>query len=263
MLWGVHTIIQRDMRTKELIRTMLFIIGDVFYHNKKSKIIYYHDFYDGKSYTDMATPLSLFKQHIEVAKKNGFKIVDKITKPVGELTVMLDDGFRGIWDCREFFFEQGIHPTIFIAKSLVGQEGYLTENEIKKLSAKGWNFQSHTVSHTSLNDFSMDQLDYELKESKRYLEEVIGKPVDEICAPQGKYSNWACEHAYRAGYDVFYSSTPGAYFERLTDFSFVITRNLCQSLTPFQFKLAINGGYQIFQRIYFKRRYKTLKTVKK
>lgn len=247
------------MRLKELIRTSLLLIGNLLYHNKKSKIIYYHDFYEGKSYTDMATSLSLFKQHLVVAKKSGYKIVDKITKPEGELTVMLDDGFRGVWDCRAFFYDQGIHPTIFIAKSLVGQEGYLTKDEIRQLASKGWNFESHTVSHTSLNDFSIEHLDYELKESKRYLEEVLGNEVNAICAPQGKYSNWTCEHAYRAGYDVFYSSTPGNYYDRLTDFSFVVTRNLCQSLTPFQFKLAINGGYRLFQRVYFKRRYRTLK----
>ena len=235
------------------------MLGNIIYHNKKSKIIYYHDFYGDTCYTDMGTPLYLLKQHLKIAKQCGYKIVDTITKSEGELTIMLDDGFRGIWDCRKFFYEQAIHPTIFIAKSLVGQDGYLTEEEIRELSNHGWTFQSHTVSHTSLNDFTMEQLECELKESKRYLEEIIGKPVDAICAPQGNYSNWTCEHAYRAGYDAFYSSTPGNYFERLTDFSFVITRNLCQSLTPFQFKMAINGGYQIFQRVYFKRRFRKLK----
>lgn len=246
------------MQPKELIRSALFFVGRLLYGNKQSKIIYYHDFYEGKRYTDMGTSLSLLKQHLAIAEQCGYKIVDKITKPDGELCLMLDDGFRGIWDCRGFFYEKKIHPTIFIAKSLVGQEGYLTETEIKELSKHGWIFQSHTVSHTSLNDFGLDDLDFQLKESKSYLEELLGREVNEICAPQGKYSNWVCEHAYRLGYEVFYSSTPGNYYERLTDFSFVVTRNLCQSLTPFQFKLAVNGGYKIFQRVYFKRRYKLL-----
>lgn len=247
------------MWVKELIRTSLFLLGYVFYHNKNSKVIYYHDFYDGKQYTDMGTSLNLFKVHLKELKKSGYSIVDRIMKSQGEVAVMLDDGFRGIWDCRDFFYEHGIHPTIFVAKSLVGQDGYLTEDEIKELDAHGWLFQSHTVAHTGLNDFSMEQLDFQLVESKNYLENLLGKEIKEICAPQGKYSNWVCEHAYRVGYDVFYSSTPGDYFERLTDFTFVITRNLCQSLTPLQFRLAINGGYKILQRVYFKRRYKQLK----
>lgn len=221
------------MRIKELVRTFGFALGSLLAGDSKSKIIYYHDFYIGKEYTDMGTPLSLFKQHLSVAEESGYKIVDRITKPNGELTIMLGDRFRGIWDCKDFFFKRNIHPTIFIAKALVGQDGYLTESEIKELGAQGWNFQSHTVSHTSLNDFSFEDLDFELKESEHYLEQLLGHEINEICAPQGKYSNWVCEHAYRAGYDVFYSITPGNYFDRLTDFSFVITRNLCQSLTPF------------------------------
>lgn len=241
-----------------MIRTALFLAGRVLYGNHNSKIIYYHDFYEGTQYTDMGTPLSLFKKHLLLIKKNRYSIVDKITRPEGEIAIMLDDGFHGIWDCKEFFYEQNIHPTIFIAKSLVGTVGYLSENEIKELAEHGWIFQSHTVSHTSLNDFSLEELDFELKESKKYLEYFLGKEIKEICAPQGKYSNWVCEYAYRAGYEMFYSSTPGDFFDRLTDFSFVVTRNLCQSLTPFQFNLAINGGYRIFQKVYFKRRYKKL-----
>lgn len=252
------------MQLKEIIRTSLFALGRILYNcGNSSKIIYYHDFYNDVRYTDMGTSLDLFKSHLEILKKCGYTIVDKIANPKGEVSIMLDDGFRGIWDCRDFFYKENIHPTIFIAKCLVGQDGYLTEAEIKELDKHGWIFQSHTVSHTSLNDFTIEELDYQLKESKSYLEKLLGKEIKEICAPQGKYSNWVCEHAYRAGYDVFYSSTPGGYFERLTDFSFVVTRNLCQSLTPYQFKLAINGGYKIFQRVYFKRRYKTLNVVRK
>ena len=249
------------MRLKELIRTGLFVLGRLFYGNKKSKIIYYHDIYDGSKYTDMGTPLLLFKKHLEVLSKCGYKIVPNIKDKTGEIVIMLDDGFRGIWDCREFFYEKGLRPTIFIAKTLVGKEGYLSEDEIKELATHGWFFQSHTVSHNGMNGLSFNQLDYELKESKLYLENLLGKQIDEICAPLGEFSNWVCEHAYRSGYNVFYSSTPGNFYERLTDFSFVITRNLCQSLSPFQFKMAINGGYKILQRVYFKRRYKTLKIV--
>lgn len=244
------------MQLKELIRTVLFIVGRALYGNRKSKIIYYHDIYKDKQYTDMGTTLSLFEKHLAILKLYGYKIVDAIKESQREITVMFDDGFRGIWDCRQFFYDNDIRPTVFIAKSLVGQVGYLSESEIRELSSHGWRFQSHTVSHSSLNDFTIEELDYQLKESKCYLEQLLGKEVKEICAPQGKYSNWVCEHAYRAGYDVFYSSTPGDYFDRLTDFSFVVTRNLCQSLTPFQFKIAINGGYKIFQRVYFNRRYK-------
>lgn len=243
------------MSIKEVIRTMLLVTGSLLYRNRKSKILYYHDFHDKIVYTEMGTSLSLFKKHLKTILAEDYQIVRNIDKDENQVAIMLDDGFRGVWDCREFFFENKIQPTIFIAKSLVGTEGYLTENEIRHLDKKGWNFQSHTVSHLNLKKFSPEQLKYELKESKRYLEEVLGHPVNALCAPQGHFSNRVCEEAYRAGYDLFYSSIPGDIIDRMTDFSFVRTRNLCQRLNPLQFKLVLLGGYKIFQGIYFKRRY--------
>ena len=166
------------MQPKELIRTALFITGRLFYGNRKSKIIYYHDIFNETRYTEMGTPLTLFKKHLEILTKCGYRIVPNITRKERELALMLDDGFRGIWDCRGYFYEHNIQPTIFIAKSLVGKEGYLNEDEIKELAAHGWMFQSHTVSHTSLNDFAIEQLDVELKESKLYLENLLGIQID-------------------------------------------------------------------------------------
>lgn len=241
---------------KEFIRSIIFILGVICTKNKKkSKIVYYHDFYDKKRYTYMSTSLDLFRKHLQVASSLGYKIVPDIKNEDGELAIMLDDGFRGVWDCRDFFISNNIKPTIFIAKSLVGTEGYLSESEIKELDCLGWNIQSHTVAHTNLNDFNENDLEYQLKESKRYLENLLGHPIDSICAPQGKFSNIVAEKAYKCGYSKFYSSVSGFYHERITDYTFVFSRNLCQFLTPFQFWCVMQGGEKFFQKIDYHRMY--------
>lgn len=242
---------------KELVRTTLFFISYLFCRSRNSKIIYYHDVSSDKSYTTMSTDLESFKNHIDIVRKNGFDIVRQITEKQNQIAVMFDDGFRGIWDNRTYFVENRIYPTVFITKSLVGKDGYLNENEIRELAKLGFDFQSHTVSHIKLTDCtSLQQLKYELLESKLYIDELLQQQTNAICAPNGCYSNIICEAAYRIGYDKFYSSTPGSYFERITDFSFVVTRNLAQSLSKIQFYLVLFGGYGIFQNFYFNRRYK-------
>jgi peptidoglycan/xylan/chitin deacetylase (PgdA/CDA1 family) len=193
---------------------------------------------------------------LEVLNECGYTIVPEITQKECEVAIMFDDGFRGLWDCRDFFSERGIKPTVFIAKSLVGKEGYLTESEIVELDRMGWRMQSHTVSHVSLNDFTEDELDYEFIESKRYLESILGHPVTEVCAPLGRISNLVCERGYKAGYTLFYSCMPGNYDEPVIGYKYVLKRNLCQFLSPLQFKLAISGGYKIFQKRYLIRNYK-------
>jgi len=243
------------MQVKELVRTMLFIIGSVFNSGRRSKVLYYHDFHKETRYTPMSTSLELLKKHVAIIEEMNYTIVPKIYKEKCEICIMLDDGFRGILDCREFLLEKKIVPTICIAKNLVGQTGYLSEQEIRDLSLLGWNFISHTVSHESLNSMNSEEMKTELKESKEYLEKIVGHEVDAICAPKGRFNNIACENAQKLGYKVFYASTPGDYDDVITEYSFVKTRNLCQSLSPIQFKLAINGGYKTFQKPYLKRRY--------
>lgn len=207
----------------------------------------------------MSTDISSFMNHINMIKKCGFDIVKQITERQNQIAIMFDDGFRGLWDNRKYFIENNIFPTVFIAKSLVGRDGYLNEDEIRELSKLGFDFQSHTVSHIKLTDCtSLEQLKSELLESKTYIDDLLQQHTSAICAPNGSYSNIICETAYRIGYDTFYSSTPGSYFEKVTDFSFVITRNLVQSLSQIQFYLVLFGGYKIFQNLYLNRRYKRL-----
>lgn len=243
------------MKGKELFRTFVFAISSILWRNKNSKIIYYHDIFSGKRYTKMGTPLNLFKKHIEIALKTGYSITDRICKPTRELSIMLDDGFRGIWECRNYFYQNNIHPTIFIAKDLVGKEGYLNESEIKELDLHGWIFQSHTVSHTNMTCYNQEDLNKQLSESKKYLEKLLHHPITEVCAPQGYFSDTVLECALKNGYTLFYSSIPGDYDEFVLGYSFLKTRNLCQFLTPFQFKLMLLGGYKLLQSRYLEKGY--------
>lgn len=243
------------MRFKDIIRSALLCIGTCLYYNKRSKIFYYHDFFCENKYTNMATSMDLFKQHVKLIRANDFEIVPKITKPRGQIAIMLDDGFRGIWDNKQYFIENNIFPTIFLAENLIGKENYLSSSEVVEMNKLGFIFQSHTVSHQGLNTLAFDETLKELQDSKNHIEGIVDSTIDEICAPKGQFSNIVCEQALRTGYKVFYSSIPGVYDERITDFSFVQPRNLAQSLTPFQFKCALLGGYNIFRRRYMRRRY--------
>ena len=74
--------------------------SSIVHHNKKSKILYYHDIYTAHNYKaldadiNMGTPLSLFEKHINVIKREGFEIVNRITEKNGQVAIMFDDGFQ-------------------------------------------------------------------------------------------------------------------------------------------------------------------------
>jgi len=72
------------MVISSLFRIAIVRIASLFYISKKSKVIFYHDIHSDKKYTDMSTPIELFKKHIKIIRENGYEIVNEITNSQGK-----------------------------------------------------------------------------------------------------------------------------------------------------------------------------------
>ena len=228
---------------KNIIKKVLLFIGYIFNHNNKSKILYYHDI--GTKYTKMGTNLDLFQKHIKTIRESGYEIVPIITHRKRQIQICFDDGWKGVYDVKDFFVRNNLKPTIFLAVELVGKKGYLDWDEIKELKEYGFIFQSHTMTHNELTSFELQKLKWELKESKRILEENLKTPIDEICFPRGCYSSVVVDESYKAGYNVLYTSVPG-----ICD-SFhkgLLKRNLVQFSTPIELRWIIKGDSALLRK---------------
>lgn len=236
---------------KNIIKYILLYFSSIIHHNKKSKILFYHDIYSDKKYTDMGTAVETFIQHIKVIQDNGFTITNKILKDENEVMICFDDGFKGIYDNRNVFIKNNFRPTVFIAMSLIGKPGYLDKKEILELQDLGFNFQCHAWSHVDLTSFSKDGLYKELYESRIELEKILNKSVDEICFPIGYFSKLVLNECKRYGYKTMYSSIPGNYFDEIyTDG--LKTRNLVQFSSSKEVKAVLLGGNEIIRNHYIK-----------
>lgn len=77
----------------------------------------------------------------------------------------------------------------------------MTVDDVKKISAyEFFTIGSHTVNHVITPNCSGDELNYELKESKRKLEEWTGKKADTFCYPNGDYSGKEEAYLSKNGY---------------------------------------------------------------
>ena len=246
---------------KQLIKQWLLQILSVICRNDGAKVIYYHDV--GASYTKMGTPLALFKSHIESVHKNGFTFVSKLQELTGpkQLLLCFDDGFRGVWDAREYFFKENLKPTIFIAVDLVGQSGFLTWDEIAELQRHGFQFESHTWRHRSLTECQDSEFEHELLDSRKYISEKLNHEVTSLCFPRGLFSSHILAACAAAGYDNLFTCIPGV----VRDFHLpcdvrgmnLVPRNLVQSASSAEFKSVIQGGASVFKAHYFRRHFKT------
>jgi peptidoglycan/xylan/chitin deacetylase (PgdA/CDA1 family) len=238
----------------KLFKSILLQIGAILTRSTSSKVVFYHDVHCfAKKYTDMSTSIEMFSAHIDMIHRQKFEIVTTISEKSGQVQICFDDGFMGIYDNRNYFIEQKIYPTVFLAVSLVGTDGYLGRDEIIELHRSGFRFQSHAWSHENLTLFDDKLLAYELEASKEYLEKLLDHPVNEICFPLGYFSDRVCSACLKAGYQLLYSSIPGSYHKR--DQEGLIPRHLVQSYTPHEVIAVLHGGLLLFKNRYRKAHY--------
>lgn len=233
------------MSIKSIIKEALYLWGFIFHRNHDSKVVYYHDV--GTRYTYMGTDVDVIKKHFEIIRNSGYSIVPEIKNRSGEVMICFDDGWAGIYEHKDFFVEQKVFPTVFIAVDLIGEKGYLSAEQITELEILGFQFECHTWSHRSLTIFDDDELKHELKDSKLELEKLFGHPFTAICYPQGRFSKHVYDLCKSYGYQRQFSSIHGGYYD--LENKGVICRILAQFSSPNEFKWMLNGTIRLFRRL--------------
>jgi peptidoglycan/xylan/chitin deacetylase (PgdA/CDA1 family) len=79
---------------------------------------------------------------------------------------------------------------------------YLRPDLIKYLANNGFEIGSHSVTHSLFTAKYMNEskINFELKQSKIYLEGITGRPVNSFCFPSGYHNSKAIELAKDNGY---------------------------------------------------------------
>ncbi|HAF61789.1 MAG TPA: hypothetical protein DCK95_05640 [Anaerolineaceae bacterium] len=79
---------------------------------------------------------------------------------------------------------------------------------------------SHTINHPFLTNCTPEQIEKEVSESKKYLEEITGKPVEYFAYPAGDYDRTVAEYVINTGYRAAFAVDPRG----LTSITFEIPR---------------------------------------
>ncbi len=95
-----------------------------------------------------------------------------------------------------------------------GRAYYMTWDQIKEMDSAGMTIASHTLSHPHLNRLSAEERERELVESKRALEEKLGKSVFHFAVPYGYASPNVIASVKAAGYTTCRTTNDGVYHTR-------------------------------------------------
>lgn len=125
------------------------------------------------------------------------------------MLVTFDDGYEDNYTTMfPILKAHGAKATIFMISNMIGQPGYLTEEQIKEMSDSGLvRFGSHTANHCVLANEEEDRVRDELSESARRIEEITGVPCRSMAYPTGKWNTMVTRIAEEY-YDAAYLARP-------------------------------------------------------
>jgi peptidoglycan/xylan/chitin deacetylase (PgdA/CDA1 family) len=156
---------------------------------------------DGRRpYYETVTSPSVFAEQMRFLREKDYTVLsldDAVARlqsggPFEKQAVLtFDDGFRDFFtDAYPVLAENRFPATLYLATGRIGDqrvqlEGneYLTWGEVRELRAHGIAIGSHTVSHPELKNLTEAEIDRELGDSKRMIEDKLGAPVKSFAYP--------------------------------------------------------------------------------
>jgi peptidoglycan/xylan/chitin deacetylase (PgdA/CDA1 family) len=143
--------------------------------------------------------------------------------PPRGITVTFDDGWKDTFtNAFPVLRELGIKATIFLVPSLIGkisdqvtaegesERAHLDAKEILEMSKHGIEFGSHSLTHRLLHQASVSEIETEVKESKKQIEDLVQKSCDTFAYPAGFFTGEAQRLVKKAGYTAAFSTVYGA-----------------------------------------------------
>ena len=137
----------------------------------------------------------LFAREVEAAVRDGTMLPEK------SVAITLDDGYLDNFEqAYPILKKYGAKATIFMTTVNLTRPERLHAEHLVEMRQEQVRYGSHTVHHYDLTSLVPDVLEFELVESKRVLERILGEEIDSLAYPSGAYNEIVVLYAVNAGY---------------------------------------------------------------
>lgn len=121
--------------------------------------------------------------------------------PAKPFLITFDDGYVDNYTAAFPILDKyGFTATVFMITSYINADGYMSWQQLKELTAKGWEIESHTANHPYLTKVNTSTLLSELSSSKALLEKELGRSVKFFAYPYGELNDNVVQALKDTGY---------------------------------------------------------------
>ncbi len=212
---------------------------------------------------------NIFREHMQYLKDKNYTVItfkdldrigwrNRFEKDKKYIFITFDDGYKDNYDLafpilKEFRFK----ATIFLMGSSTYNEWDVKASEekefplmsvemIKEMQDYGIEFGAHTFNHPKLNTLSNEEIEHQIVDVKKPLEEKIGKEIITFAYPYGILNDYAKEMTKKAGYTFALATDSGSVC--LSDDLYQIRRiAIFPNTNLFSFKRKIAGNYNFIK----------------
>jgi peptidoglycan/xylan/chitin deacetylase (PgdA/CDA1 family) len=184
----------------------------------KIPILVYHHIRDTKPYSPstwswkMSVSPKIFDAQMQWLVDHNYTTIDlntyvaimqsKQAPPEKPVVITFDDNNLSQYELGLPILEKNGQVAVFylITDKLSQKSGVINADIAKIMSDKGMDIESHTLDHVVLTQINAARLASELVDSKKRLEEIIGKPVLHVAYPGTAHNKTVREATAKAGY---------------------------------------------------------------
>jgi len=170
---------------------------------------------------NFATPPSVLKAQIETLKIAGYTFItpdDLVNDFLGEITLpekiiilSFDDGYMDFYtDVFPILKKEKVKAITYIVPNFLNRANYMSTFQIKEIARSPFiEIGAHTMNHIWLKDIKKETAQYEIVQSRKILQEMLGAPINSFAYPYGALDRQTMNIVKDAGYTNAVSTIPG------------------------------------------------------
>lgn len=178
------------------------------------------------SYTSVSR--DLFEKHLNLLLNSGLQFFSEPEVYEGEflynynkVLITFDDGYEDLfYHVLPLLGKFRFYPLVFVPAGFIGKKNYwdfspfghlkhLTRDMLINMAKNGFVIGAHSMSHTDLRKCEKKALYREVCDSKKLLEDIIGREVYAFAYPFGLYNRRVVEMVRSCGYKYAFATSKG------------------------------------------------------